>query len=218
VSLPEQVRGKFIVLDGPDGCGKSTQIRLLERRLQEQAVPVVRTRDPGGTAASEAIRQMLLSGQYGQLSTTCELLLFMASRAQLIYEVIGAALGEGKTVLCDRFVSASCAYQGASGADVRDILGLGDFTVGPYWPDLTIVIDVPVEVGLSRLGELFVGQALDAMESRPLEFHQRVREMFLKLPQLYPKPVAIVDGRPEPDIVHQSVIQAIEQSPLGGEE
>lgn len=207
-SVGQKLEGKFIVFDGLDGCGKSTQLYMLEQYLVGK-LPMLKTRDPGGTPAGECIREMILSGKYGQLALTCELLLFMASRAQLIHELISPALGEGKAVLCDRFLSATCAYQGAGGADIHDILALGDVTVGPCWPDLTVIIDVPVEVGLARLGDLFLGQGLDAMECRPMEFHQQVRKIFLQLPQLYPKPMVIVDGQDQPAAVHQAILETI---------
>ncbi len=210
-AIADKLQGKFIVFDGLDGCGKSTQLYMLEQCLGDK-LPMLKTRDPGGTPVGECIREIILSGKYGQLSLTCELLLFMASRAQMVHELISPALGEGKTVLCDRFLSATCAYQGAGGADVHDILALSDVTVGACWPDLTVIIDVPVEVGLARLGDLFVGQGLDAMESRPMEFHQQVRKIFLQLPGLYPRPVVIIDGQDKLEAVHEAILRTIKMT------
>ena len=210
-SVPmDHLRGKFIVLDGPDGAGKSTQHRLLDEALVAAGVAVVSCRDPGGTVIGDRIRSILLDHDLAAMDVNCETMLFMASRAQLVAEVIRPALSEGKTVLCDRFVSSTCAYQGAAGFDPQRVIELAKLAIDDCWPDATIVIDVDVNEGFRRIGRkpshagknraaskgpmLFEGGGPDAMEARPIEFHRRVREMFRKLETYYPTPVVTVCG------------------------
>jgi dTMP kinase len=139
VTLKDRLAGKFIVFDGPDGSGKGTQIERLARVLAAEGASVVCTRDPGGTAIGDQIREILLhKNLLTAMDVRCEALLFMASRAQLVGEVIGPAVRAGKVVICDRFISATCAYQGAAGSDVRRIVELGRFAVGESWPQLTL--------------------------------------------------------------------------------
>ena len=206
----DHLRGKFIVLDGPDGAGKSTQHKRLEEALATAGVAVVSCRDPGGTAIGDRIRSVLLDHDLATMDVNCETMLFMASRAQLVAEVIRPALAEGKTVLCDRFVSSTCAYQGAAGFDPKRVIELAQLAIDDCWPDATIVIDVDVDDGFRRIGRkpshagknraaskgpmLFEGGEPDAMEARPIEFHRRVREVFKKLDTFYPAPVVTVDG------------------------
>ncbi|MFQ6049175.1 MAG: dTMP kinase [Phycisphaerae bacterium] len=219
----DKLVGKFIVLDGPDGAGKGTQLELLGRRLDQMGVAMVRAKDPGGTAIGRRVRQVLLNYDLKRMDVRCEALLFMASRAQLVTEVIRPALEEGKTVLCDRFISATFAYQGAAGLELEVVRRLGELAVGDTWPDLTIILDVPVELGLKRIGRpggpsqrhadgqgvIFEGAGLDAMELRSLRFHRKVRRIFRQLPQIYPRPVIIVDGRGPAERVHEKVWEAI---------
>jgi len=219
--------GKFIVFDGVDGCGKTTQLNMLAEQLRGAGLAVVTAKDPGGTEIGNRIRHLLLDYDLSQMEVRCEVLLFMASRAQLIREVVQPALQKGHVVLGDRFVSSTCAYQGAAGGDISEILQIAQFAVAGIWPDLTIVLDVPVSEGFARTGRtpaavrnrrrkqglgqqrLFADTGVDAMEARPQDFHRRVQEIFLSLPERYPKPVAIVDGRAEPQAVHRSVVEVV---------
>lgn len=224
--------GKFVVIDGPDGCGKGTQLDRLHAAVERLGGTCVRAKDPGGTPIGERIRHVLLGYDLSEMDPRCETLLFMASRAQLVAEVIRPALGRGATVLCDRFISATCAYQVAAGFPRNDVLTLGTLAVGQTWPDLTLVLDVPVEVGFARTGrkphmvgkraraapgnahgqlELasFAGASPDAMEQRPLDFHRRVRELFLELPRYYPSPVRVIDADRPPEQVHADVLEAL---------
>lgn len=230
MSIVDKLRGKFIVFDGPDGCGKGTQLSRLRDDLTSQGVEVVLGKDPGGTVIGDRIRHVLLGYDLAEMDVRCETFLFMASRAQLAGEVIEPALRAGKTVLCDRFISSTCAYQGAAGYDPRRVIEVGRYAVGETWPHLTIVLDVPVEEGFARTGRkphhvgknrkrhvtnqhsLFGDDRTDAMEARPIEFHRKVREGFLSLPSIYPRPVVIVDGRGEIEAVHGRVLEAIESA------
>jgi dTMP kinase len=222
-----RLAGKFVVFDGPDGCGKSTQLAMARGSLSAAGLRVVEARDPGGTEIGDRIRKVLLGYDLSAMDVRCETLLFMASRAQLVSEVVEPALAEGAAVLCSRFISATYAYQGAAGFDIGDIMQLGSWAVGDCWPDVTVVFDVPVEVGFERTGrrahhagsrrsggdgdqgELFVDATVDAMEARPIDFHRGVRDVFLRLPEIYPKPVRIVDGVGEVADVHLRVMEAL---------
>jgi len=207
--MASNLRGRFIVLDGPDGAGKTTQVKRLAASLEAAGLDVVTCRDPGGTEIGDRIRGVLLDHDLTDMDPTCETLLFMASRAQLLGEVIRPALAAGRTVVCDRFVSATCAYQGAAGFDPARVIEVGEIAVAGNWPHLTIVIDVDVDAGFSRIERRNGDAEPDAMERRSLEFHRNVRSLFLKLPEFYPAPVVIVDGRGDVESVHQRILEAL---------
>lgn len=215
---------KFIVFDGPDGGGKSSQIARAEAWLTERGMRVCRARDPGGTPIGDRIRHILLGYDLSAMHPRCEALLFMASRAQLVAEVIAPALERGQTVLCDRFISATCAYQGAVGVPAEDIIQLGRLAVGAAWPDLTLILDVPPDIGFQRTGRkphhagsradagqltMFDGAAADAMERRPIEFHRRVQALFKQLPGAYPGEVKVIDASRSADEVWLDVAEAL---------
>ena len=212
----DALRGCFFVLDGPDGAGKTTARQEVARRLREASIEVTECRDPGGTVTGDRIRGILLDHDLSGMDVRCETLLFMASRAQLVAECIRPALNAGHVVLCDRFVSSTCAYQVAAGNDLGSILALARFAVGSCWPDLTLILDVPVDVGFTRIAQRSSPQrgggngagvktatiVHDSMESRSAAFHQAVRDHFLELPLQYPSPVEIVDATaPLPEVV-----------------
>lgn len=195
--------GKFITIEGIEGCGKSTQIVRLKHDLESQGFEVDLTREPGGTATGEAIRELLLDRGRAEIGSTCELLLYEAARAQHVDERIQPALEAGKVVLCDRFADSTTAYQGA-GRDLAEdtVLGLHETATRGVWPDLTIVIDLPVEVGLARATE---AHGPDRLESEPVEFHQRVRDEFLRIAQKEPDRVKVVDGAQSIDEVTAAI-------------
>ena len=197
-TLAEKLAGKFIVLDGPDGSGKSTQLDLLAEWLAEDGLDVVTARDPGGTEIGDKIRQILLDGRHAHMAVPCETMLYMASRAQLVAETIAPALAAGKCVLCDRYVSATLAYQGAGGASIADIRTVADVATSGLWPDLTIILDLPAETGLARL----TGSP-DRMESKDLGFHRKVRESFLAQAQAEPGRCAVASAEGAVEEVQQ---------------
>ena len=198
--------GRFLVVDGPDGAGKTTQLDRMQAFLESAGLPVCRAVDPGGTPTGQEIRNILLHSKDLAISPTCETLLFMASRAQLLAEVVRPALDANQVVLCDRYLSATLAYQGALGVDPEMILRLGEITVSETWPDLTILLDVSAEVGLGR-----VGQNRDRLESRDNDYHQRVRAGFATLETTgYPAPLTHIDATGTPDDVAAKIQSALE--------
>jgi len=205
-SLKTKLPGKFIVFDGPDGSGKGTQIEWLAERLTRDGIPYETAIDPGGTRIGDQIRSILLDHDLSDMDVRCETLLFMASRAQLMAEVISPALDTGKVVICDRFISATCAYQGHTPEEIERILRLGYYAIGAgRYPDLTVVLDVPPEAAFNRIQREY-----DAMESRSIEFHRSVYERFRNLPNVnYPSHVELIDGTGSPEDVHARIVEVL---------
>ncbi len=177
------LRGKFIVFDGGEGCGKSTQARLMRDRLDAEHLPVILVHDPGSTDISETIRAILLNPANKHMAMRCEMLLYMASRAQMMVEKILPALDEGWTVLSDRFVSSTLAYQvGGDRLTAEEIRRTADIAIKGRWPDLTLIFDLPVEASMTRVRPKFslfpddpsAGLDLDRIEKRPVEYHRQV--------------------------------------------
>lgn len=212
--LSSKLRGRFIVFDGPDGAGKSTQCTLLAQALGTAGGDIVRCRDPGGTEIGERIRSVILDHDLNKMHLNCETLLFMASRGQLVAEVIRPSLDLGQTVLCDRFVTATCAYQGAAGYDPRQVIELARFAIGACWPDVTLLMDVETEAGFSRIADRArtgstENRPGDAMEARAIDYHRRVRQFFHDVHEYYPTPVITVDSSADVETVHRRVLEAL---------
>lgn len=198
---------RFITFEGPEGGGKTTQLRLLQQTLEEQSRQVVATREPGGTAIGNAIRSLLLDPGYGAMSSRAEALLFNAARAQLIDEVVQPALSAGKIVLCDRFADSTLAYQGygrnLSLTDLNLLIGYATQGVRPH---LTIFLDIPVATGLQRKS---AGAEWNRMEAEQLAFHQRVREGFYALVAAEPERWLVVDATQSVAQVQQAIWQQV---------
>ena len=204
--MNESLKGKFLVLDGPDGCGKSTQTRLLSEWIAEQGVDVMSYRDPGTTLIGEKIRDILLDTAHEGMGDNVEVLLYMAARAQLWKEHIGPDLAAGKCVLMDRWLSSTCAYQGwAGGFGVEKVIKIGTDSLERIWPDVTIVLDVDAETAASRMQ-----RALDRMEQKGEAYHTKVRAGFLKLPDIEFS-VKVVDARGTVEQVHRDVLKLIQE-------
>lgn len=200
-----KLAGKFIVFDGPDGSGKSTQFRRFARFLDEHGVHVCEVREPGGTAIGEQIRQVLLDPANDPMDLRCEMLLYMASRAQLMAQRIGPALAGGACVLADRFISSTLAYQGtAGGIPAKDILDVGRVALGGHWPDWVVVFDVDEQTAAKRLNPL-----LDRMEQKGGEYHGRVRQGYLDQAKADPGRYIVVDARGEADCVFRALCEEL---------
>lgn len=185
-------RGFFLSFEGIEGCGKTTQIRGLARRLRALGYLVVETREPGGAPISEQIRTLLLDPRNRGMDTRCELLLYLASRAQHLADRVRPALEKGAVVLCDRFADATMAYQGyGRGLGPRTVAGLNRFATAGLAPDLVILLDVPVAVGLTRKRR--VG-GLDRLDREHVSFHEAVRRGYLRIARQNPRRVRAVDG------------------------
>ncbi|MDD5596142.1 MAG: dTMP kinase [Candidatus Omnitrophica bacterium] len=182
------MKGKFITFEGSEGCGKSTQSKLLVAYLKKKGLPVVYVREPGGTKISEEIRKVLLDTTNESMSQVCEMLLYMAARAQIVKEIIQPALKKGKIVISDRFLDSTLAYQGYGlGMEIEFIKKVGSYVTAGIKPNLTIFLDLPIKKGLKH--RQFTQ---DRIEKRALNYHQRVRSGYLKLAAQEPKRIKIV--------------------------
>jgi len=187
-------QGLFITFEGPEGAGKTTQIELFCRLLQKRLIPFLATREPGGSKLSTHLRKWILNRLEYQLAPQTELFLFLADRAQHVKEVIVPALRKGKVVVCDRYTDSTLAYQGGGRGFSMPILDQFNQTAtGGLKPDLTVLFDIPVELGLKRaVGR---GKGKDRMEKETLDFHRRVRRTFLKIARHEKKRVLVLDAQ-----------------------
>lgn len=201
-------RGKFITFEGGEGTGKSTQVARLVERLAVGGVDVVRTREPGGSPGAEAIRNLVVSGEADRWSARTELLLMFAARSDHLERTILPALEAGRWVVCDRFADSSRAYQGAAGGAAANLIETLDAgVVGADQPDLTLMFDLPVEVGLERaLGR---GTGETRFESKGAAFHQRLRDGFARIAADHPDRSRIIDATGTPDAVAERVWAAV---------
>jgi dTMP kinase len=204
VLLKDKLRGKFIVLDGPDGCGKTAQTKLLVQWLKEQGVVISSFRDPGDTAIGEKIREILLNPEHLVMSTQTEVMLYMAARAQLWAEKITPALKENRCVVLDRWLSSTYAYQGyAGGFGTEKVVKIAADCLKRIWPDLTIILDVDLATASQRLN-----RQLDRMEAKGDGYHQKVREGFLQLAENHEN-FLVVDATSDIETVHKKIIEVI---------
>jgi dTMP kinase len=229
--------GKFIVFDGPDGCGKTTQLRTLMAKLQDAGIKVRRLREPGGTPIGEQIRDLLLSTKTQNMDVRCEMLLYMASRAQLVHEEIQPALAAGECVVSDRYASSTLAYQGGGGGMPLDsILDVAKVAVGDTWPHLTVVFDLDTEEAMARINPLYSSKAAaggavggpgrkrgdanqaalfsdadlkDRIEQRARDYFERVRENYLWQVKQWPERYRTVDASKSITNVEKQVMRTL---------
>jgi dTMP kinase len=196
-------KGTFIVLDGTEGSGKSTQARLLRERLARDmgAGDVLLVRDPGTTRIGEQVRAILLNPDHAEMNMRSEMLLYMAARAQMMAEMILPALAQGKTVISDRFISSTLAYQlGGDGLTAADIAAVADIAIRGRWPDLTILLDMPAQSSLGR-----VKRAMDRIEQRPMDYHEQVRRNYLAQAEADPARYRVIPADRDEQAVHADV-------------
>lgn len=197
----------FVSLDGVDGCGKSTQIEMLKQWLEQQGLSVLLVRDPGGTRLGESLREILLHRKEIPLASTAEMLLYMASRAQLVSECIEPALNSGRVVVSDRYLLANVVYQSCAGVPTDSIWQVGKVATGGRLPDRTFVLDLDVQVAYGRMrGEH------DRLESRGLEYMNRVRSGFLSEAQKLRDSVEVVDASQSIEAIHQQIIDSVRRN------
>lgn len=206
----------FITFEGVEGCGKTTQIQLLSDYLKTKGQGVVVTREPGGTVISDQIRKILLDSQNRDMVPECELLLYYASRAQHVQEKILPALQRGSMVLCDRFVDATVAYQSyGRGIEMSVLKTLNDLVLKKFYPTLTLIFDLPIEIGLSRARKralaLTQNEREDRLENEVIEFHQKVRTGYLKIAEAEPERVRVIDASGDVASIHDNVKKIVEE-------
>ena len=196
---------EFIVFDGGEGCGKSTQARLLQAAMERAGRRVLLVRDPGTTRIGELVRAILLDPDHAEMGMRCEMLLYMAARAQMMRQTIGPALDDGTTVVSDRFVSSTLAYQlGGDGLTADQIRAVAEIAIAGRWPDRTVLLDMPAEASIAR-----VTRAKDRIEQRPLDYHRRVRDNYLAQAAAMPDRYRVVRADRPPDAVHADVLAAV---------
>ena len=197
------MKGKFITVEGIEGVGKTTNIEFIHQQLQAADRDVILTREPGGTPLGEAVRGLLLDPEYTGMDSTCELQLMFAARAEHLAKLVWPALQKGQWVLCDRFTDATYAYQGGGrGIDTGVIARLEDLVQGDFRPDLTLLLDVPVETGLARAGKR---GALDRFEQEKVEFFERVRSAYRDMAERHPERYRVIDAGQPLEAVQQQL-------------
>lgn len=199
----------FITIEGPEGSGKSTATETVINKLRELGYDVVKTREPGGTPISEQIRNVILDKENKTMDGRTEALLYAAARRQHLVEKVWPAVKEGKIVVCDRYIDSSLAYQGgARGLGIDNIININMFATDNTWPDLTLLFDIPPEIGLERISAN-KNREVNRLDLETLEFHKNVRQTFLDLARRYPERFVIVDASKGREEVAQDALDAI---------
>ncbi len=203
--MAKRVRGIFITFEGSEGCGKSTQAKLLCDFLKKEKKDVLHIREPGGIKISEQIRKILLDENNKEMVKSCEVLLYMAARAQLVDEKILPALKKGSIIICDRFQDSTVAYQGyGCGVDIRFIQEIGRYVTENVRPDLTFLLDLPTHKGLSR-----IQAPKDRIEQRSLSYHNRVRQGYLAIAKKDPKRVKVIKAHQSREEIQKMIQQHV---------
>lgn len=209
--MAESAKGGFITLEGGEGAGKSTQIRRLAAALTAAGLPVITTREPGGSPGAEAIRSLLVEGSVDRWDAITELLLHYAARRDHLAQTILPALQEGTWVICDRFADSTMAYQGYGLSLGRAVVERAHaLAVGDTCPDLTVILDLPLDVGLARAQERD-GDNANRYERMDSSFHQRIRDGFLDIAKREPERCVVIDATADADAVHAMIADAVEE-------
>lgn len=209
--MAETAKGGFITLEGGEGAGKSTQIQRLAAALKRSGLPVITTREPGGSPGAEAIRSLLVEGAVDRWDAITELLLHYAARRDHLAQTILPALQSGTWVICDRFADSTMAYQGYGLSLGRDVVEHAHaLAVGDTRPDLTVILDVPLDVGLARAQERD-GTDANRYERMDRDFHQRIRDGFLDIAKREPERCVVIDATADADAVHARIADAAKQ-------
>lgn len=204
-------QGRFITFEGGEGAGKSTQIKLLAETVRQRGLAVVTTREPGGAPGAEEIRRLLVEGEAGRWDAVTEALLHTAARREHVQKTIKPALAQGSWVLSDRFADSTVAYQGyAQGVPLGDLAKLYEIAVGDFEPDLTLILDMPVNEGLKRAKAR--GGAEDRYERMGTEFHERMRRGFLEIAQSNPQRCLIIPAEGSAGSVQRAILAAVDQA------
>ena len=197
-------KGLFITFEGADGCGKTTQINLLDEYFREYKIPTLLTREPGSRGLGVKLREILLNYE-GEVSPTCESFLFLADRAQHIDCIIKPAMEEGKIVLCDRHIDSTVAYQGyGRGINLEQIYYLNNLATGGMKPDLTFVFDIDAKIAMKR-----IGKNQDRMEASGIDFFNRVRAGYLEIARKEPERIKVIDSSQSIESVHKKIVEII---------
>ncbi|MBX9709730.1 MAG: dTMP kinase [Xanthobacteraceae bacterium] len=208
----KRTAGRFITFEGGEGSGKSTQIQLLADRLNNSNLRTIVTREPGGSPGAEIVRHLLLSGMGKLLGAEAETLLFAAARDDHVHQVIKPALERGVWVLCDRFTDSTQVYQGELGNVNPDLIhAMERVTIGNLKPDLTLILDVPVTVGLQRAINRRGDAVADRFEQESLEFHETLRESYSQLAADNPARCVLIDANTDPDTVAARIWEAVRE-------
>ena len=203
-------RGRFITIEGGEGAGKSTQTRLLLAALERAGIPARGTREPGGSPNAETIRRLLLEGAGERWDAVGEALLFMAARRDHVTRLIEPSLAQGFWVISDRFADSTLAYQGyGKGLPLADLAALHRFALGAFAPEMTLILDLPVEIGLARAAAR--GAATDRFEGLDPAFHERLRQGFRQIAALDEARCVLLDASADPQAVHRAVLDAVER-------
>jgi dTMP kinase len=206
------LRGHFITFEGGEGSGKSTHAAMLAQRLKSLGIPVVLTREPGGSTGAEIIRHILLSGVAKPLGAETEAILFAAARDDHVRSMILPAIQAGQWVICDRFIDSTRVYQGVLGSvDPRLIRSLERVTVGAAVPELTFILDVPAKIGLARATARRGKDVADRFEAESLDYHEALRNAYRALAEKEPKRCFVIDGRAPRDVVAERIWNVVAQ-------
>ncbi len=203
------MRGLFISIEGPDGSGKSTQIENIKKFFEEKDIEIVFTREPGGTAIGERIREIILDNSFKEMDSMTEAMLYAASRAQHVAQVIGPALEAGKVVVCDRFVDSSLAYQGFGRGLGDAVEVINSYAIGPYMPDVTFLMKLDPGEGRHRIEENRETQ--DRLEHEKLAFHRKVYKGYLELEKKYPGRIVGIDASLGIDEIRDEIYRKLEE-------